>query len=718
MADTTAWLSLIPSLDQATLESRIPRKNVPQLVKGASDAINNLQHQEAVNHIALGLYLYPKRMTDEIRRSGLFRSSKYKFRPGYFRPVLSGVLAKKTTLKLSQEIVEYFQSILDLSATARDVFIIHASILKFIAKRQSVFFKTVMALTDSLFLTEHSADISLCTDRWKHYSKEELAEAASYLIHCFDNEIGIKDQHFNLLDEEALLLGRYHSILVKACKVRRFLEAEILIDAFGYQCHRGKRSLRIRAPHPELEMSIRLGYIQEELSRVRTSMRKQRAIRDGELSIFQLADEFFDRFHDRIVKVVDDPIRRCVFVLPEIAELIKIFRQEGLFVEERLFLDDILDSEMSKWEELRHFEIGDDLSILDLLKVNRLFSFSRHLARRHLEPLLEEDPRLVYRSLIPVFENSRFGDLLRWSLPPAKIDSMIRLLSWEPGASGLLDLQYKPLVRCSNHVLAPLNLSGTSNWYRNLAHTEKKRVIGSVEEEAASRALAEVFGHVCQYVRKTFNTKLEGEEIEIDVIARFGDILFVFECKHPLLPCNLHELRTSYDHMKKGAATLTRIAELITKPGLENQLYQRLGWKLDPAERIVTCIVSCNGMFPGMSMEGHPIRRWAELKNMIEFGTIVVSRDVPENEFNDSSGQDEHLLELSLWEGSKLTPELLRRYICENLLLAPTFQAMIEWDRSYRIGRSKLTFSTFLLDASALRKNLIALFSSPVPPTA
>ncbi len=706
IAKSTYWLPLILDLDQSTLKSKIPRKRIPQVTKGAAKAINENKHQEAVNQITLGLYLYPNRMADEIRRSGLFRSSKYKFHSNCLRRVLVDVLYEKTSLNLPQEFVNYGRSILNLTEVSKHIYKLNTSISSFIAKRQRVFLKTIVAVIEVIFMTEHSANTSLSTNQWEYYTKEDLADAASYLIFRFDDQIGIQDHHFNFIDEDALTRGYYHSIIVKSCKIRKFLEAEILIDAFQYQCKRQKHSYRIYAPNPQTEKSIRLGFIQREQYQAQMGMEFVRAISEGETSIIQQADLFYDRFHGDIVKFLTSPIQRYVYGLPNVPEFAEFISQDGLYLEEKYLLSEIRESESSTWEQLSHFKISDSLSVFDLTKVIRLFRFIGHLARRHLVPLLEDETHLVYRSLIPVYDEHKLNAILGWCLPPEKIRKFVDLMTWESGMSGLFDLQIKPIIRGGRQFLLPLNLLGTSNWYRNLPDKKKNRVLRTIEEDAVSQSLAEVIGRVCNYSRNNFQTKFDGEDVEIDVVARFGDILFIFECKHPFFPCSVHELRTSYDHIKKGSDTLTRIINYLIDRNFEKELYRRLGWDLEPAKEIVTCIVSCNGMFPGLSIDGHPIRRWAELRNMIESG-VVQSFSI--NIKTDSNGfriDEDEYLERNLWEGPKLTPEFLRRYISEDLLHGPIFRAMLEVERSYRIGNVNLRFSTFGLNPSVMQEEL------------
>ena len=119
-------------------------------------------------------------------------------------------------------------------------------------------------------------------------------------------------------------------------------------------------------------------------------------------------------------------------------------------------------------DELKSFKIREDLTIFDLLKVNRLFTFLAHVTRKILKTALDDEPRLAYRSLVPVFDDEKFNTILGWCLPQEKIETMLGVLSWTPGTAEVIDLQYRPILRVAGHYLSPLNLAGTMNWYRNL----------------------------------------------------------------------------------------------------------------------------------------------------------------------------------------------------------------------------------------------------------
>jgi hypothetical protein len=158
--------------------------------------------------------------------------------------------------------------------------------------------------------------------------------------------------------------------------------------------------------------------------------------------------------------------------------------------------------------------------------------------------------------------------------------------------------------------------------------------------------------------------------------------------------------------MKKGASTLTRIASLLSQSDIEAEFYRRLGWDIVPALDIVTCIVSCNGMFPGLMISGHPIRRWPELRNMIESGTVRVgSARVIEDE-SCLGIQADDLVERNVWSSSELTPCFLREYIKEGWLQKKLFGAMVGTEHRYRLGTWELVFPTFALDVDSAAKSL------------
>jgi len=172
-----------------------------------------------------------------------------RFRSGPLRPVVSTLLAHAKTLSLADDVTQYLRSVSSLLQLGSSVRTLDASLREFLVRRNERALKTVVAVVDSLFMLDHQADDSCSSENWKRYTKEDLAEAGSYVIHCFDSEIGLRDVHFIFMDEPGLIAGLYHKLLVKACKIRAFLGAEILVDAFDYRCSLRGDVVRVKPPY-------------------------------------------------------------------------------------------------------------------------------------------------------------------------------------------------------------------------------------------------------------------------------------------------------------------------------------------------------------------------------------------------------------------------------------------------------------------------------------
>ena len=134
------------------------------------------------------------------------------------------------------------------------------------------------------------------------------------------------------MDEPGLTAGLYYKLLVKACKIRAFLEAEIFLDSFDYRSTMHGHVVRVEPPYPELEMSIRLGLIQNEQASWRQRIERIAAINQGQPSLYKAADLFYERYCDRIVKLLEEPIRRYVFLFPDIPPFRAFFNEDGLLV--------------------------------------------------------------------------------------------------------------------------------------------------------------------------------------------------------------------------------------------------------------------------------------------------------------------------------------------------------------------------------------------------
>jgi len=693
------WL---PTLCKPDLKSNTGlKKRITHLVDTAAAALHEGETSVALNLLALALHVDAIEARVKIGENGIFRASKNDFKSAQIARVVTKLLAHACATSRPTPMIEYLRSIQNLLKLGGAAGRLNKSLVQFLSRKKFLGVKSVLAYTDGLFMMEHEGNVFADSNTIQSYSKEDLAEAASFILHLQNKMAGVHDTDFGFSDDIAISDGLYGKILVKACKIRQYCEAEILVDSFDYRCEVKKRAVSVSAPYPEFEKSIKLGYIQSEQAKGHGSIARIQGIRAGIPSLLVVADEIYSQAGDRIVERREHPIPRYVFTFPDLPAFRNMMRYDGLTIEERIYCEEIMSAEHTSWEELRDFELAPNLTFLDLLKVHRLFSFISRFNANKLKVAMIEEPDIAYRSLIPVFERTSFRTVLEIALAPDKVDSALKLLAWKSGDSGILDIQYRPIIEGQSHLMIPMNIAGTANWYRNLSFVSKHRVIEAAEEEGASKSLGAALLGASPQVRQEYKTKLKGQQIEVDVLCRFEDKLFLFECKHAYFPCNRFELRTSYKHIQTAAKQLTRIVGLLEDPKTELELYRRLGWPEKPVNEFITCIVSCNGMFPGLRLNGHPVRRIGELINMIQTGHVgFTAASVIEAD----DGLD---VEVSqpfsrvLWDGDTVTSSFLRDYIKNDKLNMAHFESLIDISMHWEIDDHTLTFHTYAMDVDS-----------------
>ncbi len=462
------WLQPLLFMDPGELAGRLA-KELFQVGELALGAIQSGHIRAAVNWISLGLYCDQTATRASLGDAGTFRASKYQYRTNYLFETLSGVNRAAPELSVTPEILGYLDSVAALAKLAPAVGDIDRSVRTFLKRNSQVCLKSILVRIDSLFMVRHQGDHIGSTEAISTYPVEELAEGASYLVHCIEEEIGVKGTHFRNIPEAKIAKGVFDKLIIKACKIRRYAEAEILIDAFEYRCTKSGRDTIIRAPFPEFEKSIRLGYIQNQQAHDQSRLMRDLAIRKGAVSIYAVADQFFDRLHETVVKRVENPVTRYTFQLPNVPPIRNMFSTDEITVEEDIYLREVGNFELVSQEEVKNFKFCNGLTLLDLSKVHRLFMFLSRLAMRQLAPMLEDEPVLAFRSLVPIFKEDVLKGLLEWCVKPKQVEPILEFLSHRSGMGGVYDMQYRPLVYADKHYMVPLHIAGMTNWYRNVA---------------------------------------------------------------------------------------------------------------------------------------------------------------------------------------------------------------------------------------------------------
>ncbi len=255
----------------------LPRVQGRQLVSLLSELrvyfIDSQRYVPSVNRLTLCILSDQTRTFSYIRRKGLFRQSKYVEKREIVSNLVRYLLLNRTTLDISLHNLNYLESIQAFVETHRlfqrmrafivgDLMDIKASWGK--SNTKSIV-KTMISFVEALFQSNHQISEHQDDNRLSFYSKEDIAESFSLILFLYSKgrELNIKDT----LDIDMNLInsGRLERLLVVGCKYRVLLGLEILIDHFGYCATLSRRRITIKAPDEELEMSIMLSWIRQQL---------------------------------------------------------------------------------------------------------------------------------------------------------------------------------------------------------------------------------------------------------------------------------------------------------------------------------------------------------------------------------------------------------------------------------------------------------------------
>jgi hypothetical protein len=681
-----------PAFDSLFAKSTpvVSGKDLDILLENAKDCLHKRRVGRARNWLALALRLSESRTLERVRRGGLLRASKYDLDSDRVSGLVASLLERRAAIRLSKSTTAYLQSVSALLHLGPAVLKLLHSIVGLLRERKEVALKSLVAVVDLRFLLPQVAARHLGAETPAFYTPEDFAEGLSLIVHLFEAFVGIRDSYFNHLDEAGVLAGDYDRCLMAACKIKRFEDAELLIDVFSYEATREGTGVRIDAPDIRLEQSIRLGYIQVQMQEVARQMRHPSDPRlEGLPSLSTLIQELAKEGQIDWTPQVESPIPRIVLRLPMVPPLFALFREDNFYVEDVIYIEQTAKEQFCRPDELLRYEIVHGLSVLDVLKIQRFANFLGSLMGARLSPLFEARSPIAYRSLLPVFESSRFLQLLEQIVGAPAAAAFLSCTEYRGSTHPRkFDIQYAPIIRANQSLLVPVNILRTSNLLRNLLYVyapERKArdpdpKVGMQNILAA--ALMRRFSRVAQNTEIT----LSGEDIEIDILVLVDKTVLVIECKSPYHPCDLHELRTSFDHVAKASTQLDRIVRLLGEEGNPQRLWRKLAWSGIEFDSVATCVVTANRMFNGYVSNGNPIRQAYEMVNLLETGELQTGESTRR-----------------VWRNEEFSPVDLMEYVAGRTIHQDLFDSMEERDLTYELGGSSLTFATFILSNERLR---------------
>ena len=332
--------------------------------------------REAIATVLAMLFLDANHAVSCMRREGVLRASRYGFRGSLIGRVVKASLSVRDLLSASPDRIAWLESVEALSRIAGNARSLQREIEQAIKAHRTMVLKTIFVMVNMLLYHGWLNDLEASSLDGRRYSTEEYAEAASLVLRTYAALFPIDDGCFNHVDSKAFDENAivYHRLLLAAIRITKFKEAELFIDGLPYRAECEGETVTISSIDPNVERSVRLGYIQGH-GQAMIRIADLHATESG-LSVRDLIDSGFERgSFGKMLELVEQPVRRLRLRLPAVPEVF-----ESFFARNDLFRDEmemILTLDVDNFGTIDDliFSITDRVTSLDVFKVQRYFNF-------------------------------------------------------------------------------------------------------------------------------------------------------------------------------------------------------------------------------------------------------------------------------------------------------------------------------------------------------
>ncbi len=630
----------------------------------------------------------------EIRRIGLFRASRYAYQGSLVGHIATAILQIRPLLTLHPDRFAYLESVQALTRLAPNVRKLHDDLADFLRLRKDEVIKTILVLVNNVFYFGWVHHPEIGSEEPQHYSAEDFSEAASLVLSMYREMFKLTAETCNIVDEKLIKTTDlpYYQLLVVAAKINKFREAEATIDNLPYQAVLSGTSVTVSSIDPDIEKSVRLGYIQSQFQLLKRLKMLEEL--DAPVSIKEFVNQGCRTGTlEQVVTIVDKPIKRLTLRLPTAPQIFGLFSTHQRFrdeIENLLVLD--VDNFDNK-ETTPTYKISDRISSEDIFKMQRYFRFLSCIYQKRLEGFTDSDRLLLtYRSTVLIMPRDEIVNQLNLIFHDhEKTKELVDYLTLGENRT-FVDLQYTPIIVIDDHVVIAPHLVAASNLVRNIVTANKLRtdlVAGTIDpmQKAVADALAEA-GFKVEVEAKI---RISGKEVETDIVAWRDDTLFLFECKNAYLPCNAHEMRNSFEHIEKAGHQLTLRNTTFQAIANQKALFKKLGWNVQPTTAIHTGIVIANRVFHGAKMSGHPVRHAHEFINVVLRGYIGIGDE-----------------QISFWKGPTFQTADLVSYLNGQTVIVDQMSSLEPVTQKYLFGPRSLEILTYVLRPEKLDEKIRA----------
>lgn len=494
---------------------------------------------------------------------------------------------------------------------------------------ESSLHKELLAYIDMIFFLQENNEGGTNFNMLDSFSREEIAEAVSYLLYKQISLYGIDENKNYFVDASFVNSKEIEKMLLYACQINYMIEVELLIDFYDYDILMDGKNIIIKSRNESLEKSIRMAYIKNTMQEKLFYLYKTDNS-DESINLQQVSNLFINELEEQFVENIKDGIMsRYVFKIPILAiEKIAEQTEEGkiaLYQEEALEILHFAKEMCMTTDELFEKKLTEHCNAYDVLLCQRLFRFIYYMQKEVYAK--EKNWRKVIQSLIPVTSREHIIHYFTMFLKSQeKAEEIYELLVYN--ADYKLDIQYTPFINSGKKVIYPISILAQSNLIRNtIAYSyicKNQKVNDDGGRESLVKLCMKCF-ESCKYDYKVFTNKkfqYMGKQGEIDVIAFSDEEVLLIECKAPLMPTSNFEMRATFEHVEKASRQLDLSKRAFEDDGFRKK-YCKDSLRIDGKKRIVrTCIVLGNRLFSTWSDSKHPIRYIHELDMILNNGEI------------------------------------------------------------------------------------------------
>lgn len=622
-----------------------------------------------------------------LRRDGLLRASRYKFRSGAIVKATDAALALLPTVTLRADRQEFLRSVrllLNLAPAARRL---RQRLVARLKARRRIVQKSLLVIINEAFAQGwRGGNRHLDSSFFEHWSTEEITQGMSLIMHLMREDIGTVPTDWQHVDE--LLVSRHDSVyaelLMDAARLNELFEVEALLDGLPYKVEQHGKELKVLSIDEDLERSIRLGYIQSSLQDEIRAAAVARQFHESNQPIPTM-DAFIEAAfeHGRLGELVElrtEPIERLVFLVIQDPGFFAPIAGDQFFAEEvavliGLGIDNFQQAPLS-------LQVTQTLTAGDIMKVQRIFAFFSAVFQRKLKEIQPEErqQRLRMRSVLPLIRVKDIVMTLSQVLPPAKAQEVVDILTLRADQK-FIDIQYRPLIEAADHLVVAPAMVAQSNLVRNVVTANNQRSVLLGGKDPMQEAVMATLEEAGFKVRANFEFNIEGKR-ETDIIAWREGHLFVFECKNAFMPVSAHELRTSYEHLKTARDQLDIRLRWMKFAANQVKLLKWMGWDVPATVNVHTGIITANRVFNGYTMGAHPVRQAHEVINVVAGGHVRVS---PERE-------------VRFWRNETFQALDLVEYLQGGNIIRQQYDLLRPFERRVHIEDMQLTLQNYYLD--------------------